>query len=100
MVLASRSPSLRLVFDKCAWGGEVLAFIKFLFRLESTNVVVVEGLVVLEEDNLGDVVVQSRHEVELHPNGVVHTGSSQDCLHLEEVLIEGLGSLDGVLQLA
>ena len=73
---------------------------EFLFRLESTNVVVVEGLVVLEEDSLGDVVVQSHHEVELHRNGVIHAGSSQGNLHLLEVLVDGLGSLDGVLQLA
>jgi hypothetical protein len=71
-----------------------------LFRLESTNVDVVERLIVVEEDSLGDVIVQSHHEVELHPNGVIHTGSSQGFLHLHEVLVEGLGSLDGVLQLA
>ena len=56
---------------------ESLGLHEFLFRLESTNVVVVEGLVVLEEDRLGDVVVQSHHEVELHRSGVVHAGSSQ-----------------------
>ena len=66
---------------------------EFLFRLESTNVVVVKGLVVLEEDRLGDVVVQSHHEVELHRNGVVHAGSTQGNLHLLEVLVDGLGSL-------
>ena len=80
------------------WG--CLGFHEFLFLLESTNVVVVEGLVVLEEDRLGDVIVQSHHEVELHRNGVVHAGSSQGMLHLLEVLFDGLGSLDGVLQLA
>ena len=45
---------------------ENLGIHEFLFRLERTNVVVVEGPVVLEEDRLGDVVVQSHHEVELH----------------------------------
>ena len=73
---------------------------EFLFRLESTNVVVVDGLVVLEEYSLGHIVVQSHHEVKLHRNGVVHNGSSQGNLHLLEVLVDGLGSLDGVLQLA
>ena len=43
---------------------------EFLFHLERTNLVLVVGLVVLEEDSLGDVVVQSHHEVELHQNGV------------------------------
>ena len=81
-------------------GWRSLGLHEFLFRLESTNVVVVEGLVVLEEDSLGDVVVQSHHEVELHRNGVIHAGSSQGNLHLLEVLVDGLGSLDGVLQLA
>ena len=71
-----------------------------MFRLEITSVVVVEGLVVLEEYCLGDVVVLSHHEVELHPNGVVHAGSSQGILHLLEVRVDGLGSLDGALQLA
>ena len=66
---------------------------------QSTNIVVFEGLVVLKEDSLGDVVVQSHHEVELHPNGVVHAGSLQDFLHLVELLVDGLGSLDDVLQL-
>ena len=81
-------------------GLRSLGLHEFLFRLESTNVVVVEGLVVLEEDSLGDVVVQSHHEVELHRHGVVHAGSTEGILHLLEVLIDGLGSLDGVLQLA
>ena len=79
---------------------EKLSLHEFLFRLESTNVVVIEGLVVLEEDRLGDVVVQSHHEVKLHRNGVVHADSSQGNLHLLEVHVDGLGSLDGVLQLA
>ena len=61
---------------------------------------VVEELVVLEEDSLGDGIVQSHHEVELHRNGVVHAGSSQGNLHLLEVLVDGLGALDDVLQLA
>ena len=43
--------------------------------------------------------MQSHHEVELHRNGVVHAGSSQGFLHLLEVLVDGLGSLDGVLKL-
>ena len=81
-------------------GWRSLDFHEFLFRLESTNVVVIEGLVFLEEDHLGDVVVQSHHEVELHQNGVGHAGSSQGNLHLLEVLVDGLGSLDGVLRLA
>ena len=81
-------------------GWRSLGLHEFLFRLESTNVVVIEGLVFLEEDHLGDVVVQSHHEVELHRNGVVHAGSSQGNLHLLKVLVDGLRSLDGVLQLA
>ena len=47
-------------------GWRSLGLHEFLFCLESTSVVVVEGLVVLEEDSLGDVVVQSHHELELH----------------------------------
>ena len=62
-------------------GWRSLGLHEFLFRLESTNVVVVEGLVVLEEDSLGDAVVQSHHEVELHRNGVVHASSLQGNLH-------------------
>ena len=56
-------------------GWRSLGLHDFLFRLERSNVVVIEGLVVLEEESLGDVVVQSHHEVELHRNGVVHAGS-------------------------
>ena len=56
-------------------GSSSLGLLEFLFRLESTNVEVIERLIVVEEDSLGDVVVQSRGEVVLHPNGVVHTGS-------------------------
>ena len=81
-------------------GWRSLGLHELLFRLESTNVVVVEGFVALKEDSLGDVVVQSHHEVELHQHGVVHAGSLQGMLHLLEVLVDGLGSLDGVLQLA
>ena len=81
-------------------GWRSLGLHEFLFRLEITNVVDIEGLVVLGEDSLGDVVVQSHHEVELHRNGIIHAGSSQGIRHLLEVHINGLGSLDGVLQLA
>ena len=81
-------------------GWRSLSLHEFLLHLESTNVVVGAGFVVLEEDSVGDVVVQSRHEVELHRNGVVHACSSQGNLHLLEILVDGLGSLYGVLQLA
>ena len=81
-------------------GWSSLGLLEFLFCLESTNLVVVEGLVVLEEDRIRDVIAQSHHEVELHRNRVLHVGSSQGNLHLLEVLADGLGSLDGVLQLA
>ena len=48
-------------------GGEALAFMSSCSALRAPMyIVVVEGLVVLEEDSLGDVVVQSHHEVELH----------------------------------
>ena len=72
---------------------------EFLLCLERTNVNFVERLIVLEEDSLGDVIVQSHHEVELQPNLVVHDGSSQGFIHLLEVLFKGIGSLDDVLQL-
>lgn len=58
--------------------------------LESTKVEVIERLVGVGEDSLGNVVVQSHHEVELHPNGVGNSSSSQGFLHLHEVLVEGL----------
>ena len=90
---------LELGLREVCLGWRSLDLHEFLFRLETTNVVVVEGLVVLEEDRLGDVVVQSHHEVELQRNGVVHAGSSQGNLHLLEVRVDGLGSLDGVLKL-
>ena len=41
--------------EVCLWWRS-LGLHEFLFRLESTDVVVVERLVVLEEDSLGDVV--------------------------------------------
>ena len=91
---------LELGLREVCLGWRSLGLHGVLFHLESTNVVVVEGLEVLKEDSLGDVVVQSHHEVELHLNGVIHAGSSQGFLHLLEVLVNGLGSLGGVLQLA
>ena len=57
---------LELGLREVCVGWRSLGLHEFLFRLESTNVVVVEGLVVLEEDSLGDIVVLSHHKVELH----------------------------------
>ena len=85
--------------EKCGWGEEALAFMNSFFHRESTKVVDVDGHVVLAKDILVDVLVQSHLEVELHRNRVVHAGLSQAFLHLLEVLVDGLGSLYGVLHL-
>lgn len=49
--------------------------------------------------SFGDVGVQPHCEEVLHPKGVF-SNQSHGMLHLEEVFVEELGSLSGVLQMA